>query len=169
MLVRNKQVGVGARAATRGQGRGGNISGTSCGGLASRVLANQLALRLGAEGGLLAAPVAVGHLAHRLALRLRRNARNLAVRRVANSLTGRAVIGLANILGATNRADGRVALRLASGGGKSGALDLALRTLAHRVALSGASGIVTGPSALGVAGCLLCRGNRRQENNHDEG
>ena len=106
---------------------------------ASRLLALELALGLGAHSGLLALPVALGLLAERRADRVRRNARRVADRRAAHSLAlqhqkmdesaivnatrvarfvylGAALI-LAHLLGAANRALGLLAVHSALGAG----------------------------------------------------
>jgi len=122
-------------------------------GLAGWLLAHELALGAGAQSGLLALPVALGLLAHRSAHSIGSSACGTALSRSTDSLALGAVIGLAQILGATNIALRLVAMNLAGGTGGLLAMNLALRALAHRVALSRARGVITLPSALRVALC----------------
>jgi len=74
-----------------------------------------------------------------------------AVSRGADSLALGAILLLAQVLGATNITLGLVAVDLALSTLSLLTVDLALRSLAHRVALSRAYGVITLPSALGVA------------------
>jgi len=115
------------------------------------LLAHELALRARAEGRLLALPVALGLLAHRGAHSVRGSASSAALGRSANGLALRAVSGLAEILRATNVALRLVAMDLASSARGLLAVDLALWSLAHRVALSRARRVIALPSALRVA------------------
>ncbi len=75
----------------------------------------------------------------------------VAVSRLANRLAFRAVLLLARILGAANGANGFLAMNGALSTGSLLALHLALGALTHRVAHSGALGIVALPTAGGVA------------------
>jgi len=120
-------------------------------GLAGRLSALQLALRLRAGGWLTALPVALGLLAHWCAHWLRSNAAGTAVSWRANSLALRAVLALAHILRAANIALWLIAVNFAFSAGSLLALDLALWTLAHRVALSRAHWVVALPAALRMA------------------
>jgi len=129
---------------------------------AGRLLAHQLTLGARAQSGLLALPVALGLLAHGGAQGLGSSACSSALGRGAHSLTLGAVSSLAQILGASDVALRLVAVNLACSAGGLLAVNLALRSLAHRVALSRARGIVALPSALRVAcaasqGCNCCR------------
>jgi len=115
------------------------------------LLADELALGARAESRLLALPVALSLLAHRSAGGLRSSAGSAALGRGADSLALGAVVGLAEILRATNIALRLVTVDLAGSAWSLLAVDLALRSLADRVALSRARGIVALPAALGVA------------------
>jgi len=119
--------------------------------LASRLVALQLALRAWAHVWLLALPVALGLLAHRSADRLRSNAASTAVSWRANSLALRAVLGLAHLLRAAHVTLWLIAVDLAASASSLLTLNLALWTLAHRVALGRASRVIALPTALRVA------------------
>jgi len=137
-------------------------------GLASRLVALKFALRARASGGLLALPVTLGLFAHGSANRLRSNARGTAVSRGANSLALGAVLGFAHVLGAANIALGLVAVNLALSASSLFALNLALRALAHRVALSRARRVVALPTALRVAVTLLNFGGQIRSHSHGD-
>jgi len=139
---------VGSRASAARVGRGG-LSGllVSAGGL----LAHQLALGARAESRLLALPVALGLLAHGRADGIGSSTSSTALSRGADSLTLGAVVRLAQILRAADIALGLVAMNLARSARGLLAVHLALRSLADRVALGRARGIIALPSALGVA------------------
>jgi len=127
--------------------------------IASRALADKLALRLGAGDGLLALPVALGGLAHRGADSVGGLALGAAVSRGADGLALGAVLLLAQILRAADVALRLVAVDLALGALGLFAVDLALRALAHRVANGRADRVVALPSALRVAVALHFRGD----------
>jgi len=120
----------------------------ACTCVACRSLAHQLAVGLGAGDGLLALPVAFGRFAHGSADGVRGLALGAAVGRRADSLALRAILLLAQILGATNIALRLVAVNLALSAFSLLAVDLALGSFADRVADSGADGVVALPSAL---------------------
>jgi len=144
---------VSARAAT-------TLSSIFAGaGIASRALADELALRLGASDRLLALPVALGGLAHRSADSVRSFALSTAVSRRADSLALRAILLLAEILRATNIALRLIAVDLALSTFGLLAVDLALRAFADRVAHSWAHRVIALPSALRVAVSLNSSGN----------
>jgi len=92
----------------------------------------------------------------------------VALSRLANRLALGATFLLALVLGATNGAHRLLAMNGALGAGGLLALHLAFRSLAHRVANSGARGIITLPFAARVA--LGSRGsaNSHEGNNEDE-
>jgi len=138
-------------SAVAAAGLGARLTSTS---VASRTLADELALGLGASDGLLALPVALGGLAHGSAHGVGGLALSAAVSRRADSLALGAILLLAEILGATHIALGLVAVNLALGALGLLAVDLALGALAHRVAHSRAHRVVALPSALGVAVAL---------------
>jgi len=118
---------------------------------AGGLLAHQLALGARAESRLLALPVALGLLAHGGAHSVGGSASSAALGRGAHSLALGAVSGLAQILRATNIALRLVTVDLAGSAGSLLAVNLALGSLAHGVALGGARGIIALPSALRVA------------------
>jgi hypothetical protein len=118
---------------------------------AARLLAGQLALRLGAEGRGLALPGALGLLAERGAVRLRGSAGGAAHGRAADSLAFGAALELAHLLGAAHGADRFLAVDFAFGALGLFAVHLAFRAGAHGVALGGAHGIIAEPLALRVA------------------
>lgn len=119
--------------------------------LASRALALQLALGLGAVGGLDALVLAIELLAHGGALGLGSDAGGVAAGRLADSLALRAASQLAQLLGAADGAHGALAVDGALGAGDLLTLHLALGASAHRVADRRASGVVALPLAHGVA------------------
>jgi hypothetical protein len=170
---RSGDVGLGASAAALG-GVGGGLHRLLVG--ASGLLAHELALGAGAEGGLLALPVALGLLAHGGAHGVGGSAGSAALGRGAHGLALGAVGRLAQILRAADVALRLVAVDLASSARGLLAMNLALRALAHGVALSRARRVVALPSALGVArgGIHLhlgLHGNDRakeQEGNHTQ-
>jgi len=118
---------------------------------AGGLLAHEFALGTRAQSGLLALPVALGLFAHGGADGVGSSAGSTALSGSADSLALGAVSGLAEILRATHIALWLVAVNLARSARGLLAVDLALRTFAHRVALSGAGRIVALPSALRVA------------------
>jgi hypothetical protein len=115
------------------------------------LLANEFALGTRAESRLLALPVALGLFAHGSADGVGGSASSAALSGSADSLALGAVSGFAQILRATNVALRLIAVNLAGSAGGLLAVNLALRTLAHRVALGRARGIIALPSALRVA------------------
>ena len=119
-------------------------------GNAVRVLADELALRLGAVG-LVALPVASGLFADGLALGLRGLAVGDAVGLLADSDALRAVEHLAAFVGALDFTLGLLALHIANGVLGFGATGVALGRLAHGVADGGAVRVVAFPGALRVA------------------
>jgi len=118
---------------------------------ASWLLAHELALGARAESRLLALPVALGLLAHGGADGIGSSACSAALCRGAHSLALRAISRLAEVLRAANVALGLVTVDLAGCAWGLFAVDLALWSLAYRVALSWAGGIIALPSALWVA------------------
>jgi len=120
-------------------------------GFAGGLLAHQLALGAGAQGGLLALPIALGLLTHRGAHGIGCSTSSTALGRGTHGFALGAIVGFAQVLGATNIALRLVAMNLAGGTRGLLAMNLTLRTLAHRVALSGARRVITLPSALRVA------------------
>jgi hypothetical protein len=105
-------------------------------GSAGRLLAHQLALRTRAHSWLLALPVALSLFAHRGAVSLRSGTSGTALSRSAYSFALGAISGLAEILRATNIALRLVTVNLAGSTGGIFAVNLALRTFAHRMACS---------------------------------
>jgi len=136
--------------------------------LARRLLALQLALGLGTVSGLDALVVAFEFLAHRAALGLWSRAGGVALSRRANSLALGAVLLLAEILGATNRAHRAFAVHSALGAGGLLASHLALGTSADRVAHSGALRVIALPAALGVALVGESDSSRESQDDDDE-
>jgi len=118
---------------------------------ASWLLAHELALGARAESRLLALPVALGLLAHGGADSVGCSACSAALGRSAHGLALGAIIRLAQILGATNIALRLVAVNLAGSARSLLAMNLALWSLAHWVALSWAARVIALPSALRVA------------------
>jgi len=121
------------------------------GGIAGALLAFKLALGLGAQGRLLAVPVADRGFAHGRAAGLGGHTGSATVGRVAHRLTLGAVVLLAQVLGAAHGAHWWVALGGALSRLQRLALHFTLGTFAHRVALSRAGRVVARPSALRVA------------------
>jgi len=119
--------------------------------LASRLLALELALGLGAVGGLDALVVALELLAHGRALGFGGGAGGVALGGGADGLALGARLLLAGLLGATDRAGRLLAVDGALGARGLLALHLADGALADGVAHSGAAGVVTLPLAVGVA------------------
>jgi len=119
--------------------------------LAGRLLALHLALGLGAVGGLDALVVALELLADRAALGLGGRAGGVALGRGTDGLALGAVLLLAEVLGAADRANGALAVNGALSAGGLLAAHLALGAGANRVADSGALGVVALPTALRVA------------------
>jgi len=155
--------GIGARAAAS---LGSALTGTS---VAGRALADKLALRLRASDGLLALPVALSGLAHRGANSVGGPALSAAVGGRANSLALRAILLLAKILRATDVALGLIAVDLALSTFSLFAMDLALWSLAHRVADGRADRIVALPSAFRVAITLYLNFAGSDEANSEKG
>jgi hypothetical protein len=122
---------------------------------AGRLLAHQFALGTRAQSRLLALPVALGLLAHRSADGLRSGTSSTALSRSANSLALGAISCFAQVLGASHVALRLIAVDLASSARGLLTVHLALRALAHRVALSRARRIIALPSALRVASRAL--------------
>jgi len=120
-------------------------------GSTGRLVAYELTLRTSTESRLLALPVALGLLAHGCAVGLGCGTGSTALSRSTDSLTLGAISRLAEILGASYVALRLVAVNLACSAGGLLAVDLALRALTYRVALSGTGRVITLPSALGVA------------------
>jgi len=139
-------VGLCARAA-RGSSDGDVRLLVGAGGL----VAHELTLGAGAESRLLALPLALGLLAHRSADGVGGSAGGTALSRGTHSLALGAVSLLAEVLGAANVTLGLVAVDLAGGAGGLLAVNLALRSLTYRVALSRAHWIITLPAAIRVA------------------
>jgi hypothetical protein len=127
---------------------GSRLTSTS---IASGTFADEFALGLGASDGLLALPVALSGFAHRSADSVGGFALSTAVSRRADSFALGAILLFAEILGATNIALRLVAVNLAFGTFSLFAVNLALRTLAHRVAHSRAYRVVALPSAFRMA------------------
>lgn len=129
-----------------------------------RSITHQLTLGLGAQGGLGALPVTLGLLAHWGTLGLRGDTRSVAHGWGTDGLTLGAGLLLAHILRTTNVALWLVTVHLALGTLSLLTLDLALGALAHWVALGGAHGVVTLPTALWVTfGTSLGGGNHAQK------
>jgi hypothetical protein len=133
----------------------------SISGLASRTLALQLALGLGAVDWLDALVLAVELFAHRGALGFRSHAGGVATSGLADSLALRAAVLLAQVLGATNGAHWAFAVDGALRAGDLLTLHLALGACAHRVAHSRAGGVIALPFAHGVA--LFCSSHCDQQ------
>jgi hypothetical protein len=148
-----------------GQGDGASRARAALGLLASRLLALQLALGLGAVRGLGALVEAGEFLANRLALGLGGFAGGVAVSRLADRLALGAAFLLALVLGAADGANGLLAVNGALSAGGFLALHLALGAFAHGVADSRAGGIIALPLAHRVA--LLCRDSSHHENDND--
>jgi len=119
--------------------------------LAGGLLALHLALGLGAVGGLDALVVALELLADRAALGLGGRAGGVALSRGTDGLALGAVLLLAEVLGAADRANGALAVHSALGASGLLAAHLALGASANGVANSRALGVVALPLALGVA------------------
>jgi len=119
--------------------------------LASRLLALQLALGALAVGGLDALVVALQLLAHRAALGLGGGAGGVALSRCTDSLALGAILLLAIVLGAADRAHRALAMHNALGAGGLLASHLALGARAHRVTNSRALRVIALPATLGVA------------------
>jgi len=156
------------RSARRGGGDDGALevclvarAAAGVGNVASGLLALQLALGLGAVGGLEALVLAVQFLANRAAAGFGGVASGVAASRLANGLALGAVFLLALVLGAADGADGLLAVNSALSARNFLALHLALRALAHGVADSRAGGVITLPLASGVA-LLRADGNGKQ-------
>jgi len=128
----------------------------SVGGLASRTLALELALWLGAQSGLLAFPVAFHLLAHWRASGSWGDAACVALRRSTNSLALWATLLFAHIFRAANTAFRSFTVNSAGCTRRLFALDLALGALAHRVALCRANWVVALPATFRVALSSKC-------------
>jgi len=137
--------------------------------LAGRLLALHLALGLGAVGGLDALVVAFELLADRAALGLGGRAGGVALGRGTDGLALGAVLLLAEVLGAADRANGALAVNGALSAGGLLAAHLALGAGADGVADRGALGVVALPAALGVALISQSHGGGESQNNDDEG
>jgi hypothetical protein len=135
--------------------------------LAGRLLALQLALGTRAVGGLGALAGALQLLAHGRALGFGGRAGGVALGRGANGLALGAVLLLAVVLGAADRAGGLLAVNDALSALNFLALHLALGAGAHRVAHSRASGVIALPTALRVA--LGFRGRHGAQGDEREG
>ena len=146
--------GLGVRLGARAAAESGELGRRRGLVLASRLLADELALGAGAHQRLSALPVAVRGLAERSALGLGGNAGGVADRGRADGLALGAVILLAQVLGASHRARRLLAVDIALGARKFLALHLALRSGADGVAHGRARRIVALPLALGVAANL---------------
>jgi len=109
---------------------------------ATGLLAGQLALGLGAQGGGLALPGALGLLAQRRAVGLGGGAGGAAHSRAADGLALGAALQLAHLLGAADGAHGLLAVDFAFGALRLFAVHLAFGAGAHGVALGGADGVV---------------------------
>jgi len=118
---------------------------------AGGLLAHKLALGTGAQGGLLALPLALGILAHRSADSVGSSTSSTALSGSADSLALGAVLLLAHILGATNITLGLVTVYLAGSARGLLAVDLTLGAFADRMALSRAYRVITLPTALRMA------------------
>jgi len=134
--------------------------------LASGLLALQLALGALAVGGLDALVVAFELLAHRAALGFGGGASGVALSRRAHSLALGAVLLLAIVLGATDRAHRALAVNNTFGASGLLASHLALGARAHRVAHSGALRVIALPTALRVA--LLSNSTDSQDSHEDK-
>jgi len=126
---------------------------------ACRLLAHQLALGAGAQSGLLALPLALGLLAHGSADSVGSGTGGTALSRSAHSLALRAVSLLAHVLRAAHVALRLVTVNLAGSAGSLLAVDLALRSLANRMALCWAHRVIALPAALRVAVTLHLGGH----------
>jgi len=126
----------------------------------------QLALRLGAVGGLDALVEARQFLAHGRTLGFGRFAGGVAMSRLAHRLALGAAFLLALVLGAANGADRLLAVDGALGTTRLFALHLAFGSLAHGVANCRAARVVALPLASGVAG--LSRNGCNQKANYNE-
>jgi len=138
-------------------------------GLAGGLLALQLALGLGAVGGLDALVRAFEFLADRGALGLGGGASGVALSRRADGLALGAGLLLAIILGATDRAHRTLAVNGALGARSLLALHLADGALANGVADSRAGGVIALPFAVGVALLSSSHGQEGEQGNSDEG
>jgi len=118
------------------------------------LLAHELALGARAQSRLLALPVALGLLAHGRAQRRWVSAASSALGWRAHRLALGAVLGLADVLRAAHVALRLVAMNLARRGSQLLTVHLALGALTHRVALRGAGGVITLPTALRMASLL---------------
>jgi len=144
------------------------------------LLADKFALWSWAESWLLALPVALGLFAHWGTRGVWCGTSSAALSWCAYSFALRALLGFAEILRATNIALWLVAMDLASSAWSLFAMNLALWTLAHWVALSWARWVITRPSALRVAlrwywdtatswgSTLRHDGYSKEEGNHTE-
>jgi len=134
--------------------------------LAGGLLALELALGLGAVGGLDALVVAGELLADGRALGLGSLAGGVAAGGLADGLALGAALLLAGVLGAADGADGLLAVDGALGAGGLLTLHLALGALADGVADGRAGGVVALPLALGVA--LLGSHSHDDEESEDD-
>jgi len=118
----------------------------------------QLAFRARAGRRFGARPRARGLLAQRRTVRLRGNARRVALSRSANSFTLRARFLLAHVFRATNRALGLLAVDSAFGAGGLLALHFTLRSCTNGVADGRARGVIALPATLRVTIFFPLRG-----------
>lgn len=134
----------------------------------SLVAAAQRALRLGAVGGLVAQPSALGSRASGLAVRSSGSANSLATSRQANVLADGASTSLAVVTRATNFALGFLATNIALSFGQLLATQFTLRLFALGLADSGTRGLIAVPCAIGEAVALsgdFSEGNSVLESN----
>jgi hypothetical protein len=137
--------------------------------LAGGLLALQLALGTRAVGGLGALAGALQLLAHGRALGFRGRAGGVALGRGANGLALGAVLLLAVVLGAADRAGGLLAVNDALGALDLLTLHFALWPRAHGVADGGAGRVIALPTALRVAlGLGGSDGTDQAQNSDDE-
>jgi len=122
------------------------------------LLALKLAFGTRASRGFGARPRARGFFTERGTVGFGGNASGVALGRGAHGFTLGAIAFLAEILGATNRALGLLAVNGALGALRLLALHLAFGTRAHRVADGRAGGVVALPSAFRVARSLFVDG-----------
>jgi hypothetical protein len=135
--------------------------------LAGGLLALELALGLGAVGGL-GTLVGAGELfANGLALGFWGSASSVADGGLADRLALGASVLLALLLGAADRANGLLAMNSALGARSLLALHLAFRSLAHRVANGRALRVIALPLAVGVA--HLGRGQGQESKDYNSG
>jgi len=132
-------------------------------GSTGRLLTHELTLRTRAQSRLLALPLALGVLAHRSADSVGGGTGSTALGRGAHSLALGAISLLAHILRATNVALRLVTVNLAGSAGSLLAVNLALRSLADRMALSRTHWVIALPATLRVAVSLYLSGGHEGE------